>query len=270
MSTVRDRFWLWGMKVNALQETSDYAELDFGTSSASVEQVLRRTGARNVILAGGLPITQESLDNMPSARRIICKTSLHRGTDDGIATDYDLCLSRLKDAKNLASTDARIEGFLLDDFSTGSVDCGANPSLLAKLLFQNAVNHPQLPLGATIYTMSLERPELPALLPLFSNFLVPLWHADQVDTIPGALGRLSELSGAKPMMLCLYVYDFGSRCRLPLALMQRQLDIAEDLLCEQRITGLAICGTCMMDLDWESNRCLYEWLDRVGDKEISE
>lgn len=270
MPTIRDRFWLWGMKVNALQETSDYAELEFGRSSTTVEEVLSRTGARNVILAGGLSITRESLDNVPSARRVICKTSLHRGTDGGITTDYDLCLSRLLDAKSLASADARIEGFLLDDFSTGSMDCGATPALLSKLLFENAVNHPQLPLGATIYTMSLERPELPAMLQLFSYFLVPLWHADQVDTVPGALDRLSELAGSKPMMLCLYVYDFGNTRPIPRALMQRQLDIAEELLCEQRITGLAICGTCMMDLDWESNRCLYEWLDRVGEREIGE
>ncbi len=51
-------------------------------------------------------------------------------------------------------------------------------------------------------------------------------------------------------------------------LMQRYLDLTEELLTAERISGALICGTCMMDLDWESNRCLYEWLDRVGDRAI--
>ena len=83
-----------------------------------------------------------------------------------------------------------------------------------------------------------------------------------------ALNRLSDMSGGKPMMLCLYVRDFGNAKPIPRELMQHHLDLAERLLHQQRITGLCICGTCVMDLDWESNRCLYEWLDRVGDTTI--
>ena len=58
--TIRDRFWLWGMKVHALQKTSDYAALYFGTSTLTVEQAIRRTCARNMIVAGHLPIANES------------------------------------------------------------------------------------------------------------------------------------------------------------------------------------------------------------------
>ncbi len=266
--TIRDRFWLWGMKVNALQETSDYAALSFGTSTLTVEQAIQRTGVRNVIMAGLLPIVQESLDAMPSAERIICKWSLHKGLDGNNVMNYDGCLSRLMAAKELALDDTRIEGFLVDDFSTGSIEAGVQPEHLNRLQFANAVHSPFMLLSATIYTMSLERPELVDLLPFFAHFLVPLWHADQIGTLPTALDRLSELSGGKPMMLCLYVFNFGTNTSIPRELMQRQLDMAEELLCEERITGLAICGTCMMDLDWEANHCLYEWLDRVGDRTI--
>ena len=180
----------------------------------------------------------------------------------------DTCLARLMAAKELAASDTRIEGFLVDDFSTGSIEAGVGPEHLSRMQFANAAHRPQLPLGATIYTMSLERPELVHLLPFFAWFLVPLWHADQIGTLPEALDRLCGLSGGKPMMLCLYVFDFGNNKPIPRELMQRQLDVAEELLCEERIAGLAICGTCMMDLNWEANHCLYEWLDRVGDRKI--
>jgi len=266
--TIRERFWIWGMKVNALQETDTYRSLGFGTSTMTVEDAVRRTGSTNVIIAGGLPIDGETLASMPSATRIICKSGLHRSTRQGRAIDYDTASAALAAAKRLAARDTRIEGFHLDDFSTGSLDAGAAPQHLARLQFQNAVTPPQLPLGATIYTLSLNRPELPAFLPYFDKFLVPLWHSDQIESVPGCISRLSELSGGKPMILCLYCFDFGNSRLIPADLMRRHLAVAEELLCAERVAGLCVCGTCMMDLDWESNHCLYAWLDRTGDLPI--
>jgi len=117
--------------------------------------------------------------------------------------------------------------------------------------------------------MSLDRPELPALLPHFGMYLVPLWDADKIDTLTDAVSRLSEMSGGKPMMLCLYAYDFGGGRLISRGLMQRHLEIAEQLLREQRVTGVCLCGTCMMDLDWEANHSFYEWVDRVGDQKLT-
>lgn len=267
--TVMDRFWLWGMKVNVLQEES----MVLGKSTMTVEQALQATGAHNAIMAGGLPINRESLDAMPSARRILCKCEFHRSlaAEDErhiVVVDEERCLRHLMAAKELAAQDPRIEGFLVDDFSTGSIDAGVTPDHLAKLQFINATHGPHLPLNGTIYTMSLDRPELPPLLPHFSQLLVPLWHADQISTLPAALDRLHEMTGGKSMMLCLYLHDFGNNRPIARELMQQHLDLAADLLLRSRVSGLCICGTCMMDLDWESNRCLLEWLESVGDRAI--
>ena len=51
---LRDRLWLWGMKVNALQETEDYRSLGFAPSTLSTEQAIGRTGIVNVLMAGGV------------------------------------------------------------------------------------------------------------------------------------------------------------------------------------------------------------------------
>jgi hypothetical protein len=75
---LRDRLWLWGMRVNVLQE-SDYPKL--ARSTMSTEEAIQRTGIANVLMAGGLPLTRESLEAMPSARRIICKWGMHRQTE---------------------------------------------------------------------------------------------------------------------------------------------------------------------------------------------
>jgi hypothetical protein len=268
--TLRDRLWLWGMKVNVLQEHDDYSTLNFGTSTLTVEGAIKKTGITNVIMAGHLDIDTTSLAAMPSAKRIICKTSIHRHEGGKTVMNEERCRALLLDAKRLAAADTRIEAFHIDDFSTGSLDAGAAPEHLARLQFLNAVAAPQLPLGGTMYTMSLERPELPPVLPFFAFYLVPLWHAEQIDTVPAALDRLAALSGNKPMMLCLYCYDFGISKPIPRPLMQRHLDLAEKLILDRKVTGMCLCGTCMMDLEWESNHCFYEWLDKKGNREVAE
>jgi len=271
--TLWDKLWLWGMRVNVLQEQGVYAEgceHYWQDSTLTTEDAIQKTGITNVLMAGGLPLSRETLDSMPSAKRIIAKWGLHSHSEEkGMYLDYDRCVDALRGAKELAAADTRVESFLIDDFSTGTIDAGVTPEHLAQLQFINAAEFPHLPLCGTMYTMSLERPELPALLPYFAMLLVPLWDADQIDTIPAALDRVGELSGGKPMLLCLYVWDFGNNRPISRELMLRHLEMGEMMLREERIIGLEFTGTCMMDLDWEANHVFYEWLEEKGDKPLS-
>ncbi len=177
--TLRDRLWLWGMKVNILQEQGTS---EWGQSTMTTEDAIKKTGITNVLMAGGLPLSRETLDSMPSAERIIAKSCLHAHSEEkGFYLDYDSCVGALRDAKELAAADTRVESFLIDDFSTGTVDAGVKPEHLAQLQFLNAAELPHLPLCGTMYTMSLERPEVPALLPYFAAYMTPLWHAADID-----------------------------------------------------------------------------------------
>ena len=264
-TTILDRLWLWGMKVNALQDTDAYGSLGFAESKWNTEGALQRTGIRNVYMAGGLEIDEESLAAMPSAKRIVCKWALHtHHADNRLELDFDGAAERLLAAKRLAASDARIDGFLLDDYSTGSIEAGASPEVMARLQYLNATTPPHLPMFGTIYTMSLEREGLADLLRYFDQLLVPLWHAPEIDTMPERIERCAELSGNKPMLACLYFYDFGNGKPMTAEQMQHQLDVVEPLVRSQRMAGMLFCGTCMMDIGWESVECLYEWIDRVG------
>ncbi len=265
--TLRDRLWLWGMKVNILQEQGTS---EWGQSTMTTEDAIKKTGITNVLMAGGLPLSRETLDSMPSAERIIAKSCLHAHSEEkGFYLDYDSCVGALRDAKELAAADTRVESFLIDDFSTGTVDAGVKPEHLAQLQFLNAAELPHLPLCGTMYTMSLERPEVPALLPYFAAYMTPLWHAADIEALPGDVDRLAALSGGKPQLLCIYLYDFGNGQQLSYELMQRQLDVSRMLLRQDKVYGVVILGTCMMDLDWEANRCFYDWLEENGDEPLS-
>ncbi len=260
-----DRLWLWGMKQNVLQQSPDYRRLaGFKDSTMTVEQAIRLTGIRNVVLAGGLEIDQASLNSMPSAQRIICKWSLHEHVPDGVRLNIEGCAQRLRATKRLCAEDRRIESFLLDDFSTGSMNAGALPSHIAQLQRINATVRPPLPLNATIYPQSLDRPGLAEMLRYFDQILFPLWYVSQVDNLPRFAERCAELSGGKPMLACLYFYDFGNGLMLSRDQMQRQLDVLTEQLESGQVTGAAFCGTCMLDLGWESVECWRDWLGQIG------
>lgn len=267
--TIRDRLWLWGMMVNALQETETFGGLGFGESTMTTEQAIDRTGIRNVLLAGGLALDRPTLASMPSARRVIAKHSLHGHDEHGEPRlDLDGCITALRQAKQIAGEDRRVDAYLIDDFSTASIAAGAKPEHLARLQNINASEHPHLPLLGAFYEMSLDDERMLACLPYFAGFLSPLWHAADIDNLPGYIQRIGELSGGKPQLTCIYLYDFGNQKFLTYEQMQRQLDVAEQMLRAGQVVGICILGTCMMDLDWESNRCFYDWLDRAGDQAL--
>jgi hypothetical protein len=265
--TLREHLWLWAMKVNILQDLGQRGE-GWSESTMTCEQAIARSGIKNVMLCGRLEPTPESLALIPSATRIYTKWGMHDADPDGkgAVMAYDEAYDAMLQAKEIAAIDTRVEGYLLDDFSTGTVDAGVKPEHLAKLQRANASIAPQLPLMGTIYTMSLDRPEMPGLLPFFASYLTPLWHAADIDGLEADVDRLADMSGGKPQMLCIYLWDFGNGKQLSYKLMERQLEVLAELIHKDKVFGVCILGQCMMDLDWEANRALYDWLDKKGDE----
>ncbi len=266
--TVRDHLWLWGMQVNVLQSQKSYPFTD-EMSTLTTQQAIERTGIRNVLIAGHLPFTKQTMAELPAAKRIIAKWGMHKEAPGGTQVDYQKGLDALLQAKELAAEDPRIEAYLLDDFSTGTVAGGVQPQHLADLQFENFSRPPQLPLIATVYEMSLEDERLPPLLPYFAGFMNPLWHAANIEKQRGYADRLAELSGGKPLLLCIYLFDFGNSEKISYELMRRQLEVCEQMIRDRQVYGVVILGTCLMDLEWEANRALYDWLDERGDAAVA-
>lgn len=267
---VKDLLWIWGMKVNALQEATSYKDLPFGRSSITVEQVVQKTGITNVYVAGHLPLTKETLQSIPSATRLVCKTSAHgHDEQDRPISGMPEALISLDRVKKLALEDRRIDAFSLDDFSTGSLTAGVTIQDMTNMCFRNALTFPTIPLHATIYPMSLEKKELQGFLTYFDQLVLPMWFADNIDRSEEYIDRLNVISGNKPVLFALYVYDFGKNKMVTRKEMQKQLDVAEALLHQGKITGIMLIGTCLFDIGWEAVDCMYEWIDRVKEDRVT-
>lgn len=256
------------MRVNALQKQGQYDVYGWSDSKLTAEQAIQRTGITNVLIAGGLPLTQASLAAMPSATRIIAKWQMHQQKTvdaSGLSLDTDGGLDNLLNAKQLVASDRRVEAYLLDDFSTGTVSSGVGVRDVGVLMQANALHAPILPLMATIYTMTLEDRNVHALLPCFMGFLTPLWHAADIERLPADVDKLADLSGGKPQLLCIYLHDFGNGKPVAHDLMRRQLEVAEGLIRDGRVFGCVVLGQCLMDLPLDSVRCFDQWLEERGD-----
>jgi hypothetical protein len=266
--TLRDLLWVWGMKVNALQATADYAAFPFAESKTNTEETIQRTGITNVYIAGGLPITEKTLDEIPSAKRLVCKTSAHLYENGKNVPGINNAIDVLENAKRLALYDRRIDSFALDDFSTGSLSSGVSESDMERFCFSNQQNFPSLPLHGTIYPMSLQDKRLPPYLRFFDQLVLPIWFVDEVGKTYEYIDQLNLISGHKPILFCLYVYDFGAHKIATRADMKKQLDIAEALLHNRKITGCILLGTCLFDIGLEAAEYMFDWIRAVGDDRI--
>jgi hypothetical protein len=266
-ASLLERVWLWGMRPNVLQESHECQAMPGfdRTSRITAEESMKRTGIANLVIAGGLEINQETLSSVPSARRIICKWSAHEYVpNEQPRPDIAGCLQRLFAAKKLSATDRRVDAFLLDDLSTGSMTAGVGAAHIAELQRENASCWPHLPLYGTIYPQSLDRPGLAEVIAHLDLLVMPLWHVEEVESLPRYLERCNELSGGKPIIACLYFYDFGKSQMISRDQMRRQLDVLTGQMELDRVTGAVFCGTCMLDIGWESVDCWFDWLRELG------
>ena len=47
--------------------------------------------------------------------------------------------------------------------------------------------------------------------------------------------------------------------------MRHQLQVCKEMIRQKKVFGVVILGICLMDLDWEANKALHDWLDERGD-----
>lgn len=172
---LRDLLWIWGMKLNALQESGEYTNLHLKRSKMTTEKAINELGIYNVFLAGHLPITQETVDTMPSAKRIVCKASMHKLENGNHVLDTNNALLELQACKEIAKNDRRIDAFSIDDLSTGGMEAGVSPEHFSQFCIQNARVFPYMPLIGTIYPMSLYDQKLPAIVGYLDQILLPMW-----------------------------------------------------------------------------------------------
>lgn len=256
--TVRDRIWVWGnpeMGEPGAHAVDTYAQ-------AGPAERARLLGVQNIILAGlGLPnddakaelITKEAAD----APHLIWEIS-RDGEGEDRPFVYDQTLARLK---KMVDRYPRIEGTLLDDMSSVGIDKGMKPEHIQGIRAALSGEYSRLKLWGVLYTMNMDRPDIANYIQPLDGIILSEWYAKKLPDLEKNVQRCQKEYPGKPIMLCLYLYDYGENRRMPLDLLETQCKIALKLLHSGDIAGVIPLS---ITNDAETITWFANWVKEVG------
>ncbi len=233
--TPRELFWAWGnpeMAQPGPHTSSSFAQ-------ASPMERARILGAPNVIMAGqGLPDSDEAAETgmaaLQDAHSIVWEISSPKV--NGQATfDYSALIARVK---RLAARHAKIEGVLLDDMSTVSVSAGLKPEHIRGIRDQLGADHSRIRIWGVVYTMNLRDAGLAAYIQELDVINLWTWHARDLPKLEENVAYCSAQWPDKPIVLGLYLHDYGEGRSMPADLLRQENATALALARDKRIQGI--------------------------------
>lgn len=261
---VRDLIWVWG---NPEMGEPGTHTLDTYAAASPAERG-RLLGVPNIILAGlGLPgddakaesITQEAAH----APRLIWEIA-RDGEGDDRPFVYEQTLARVK---GLAERYPRLEGVLLDDMSSVGIDHGLKPEHIRGVRAGLSGSAARLKLWGVLYTMNMDRPGIAEYIHELDGILLAEWHAKNLPDLEKSVQRCRKEYPDKPIMLCLYLYDYGEGRRMPLDLLEGQCRTALKLLHSGDIAGMVPLS---ITNDMETISWFAKWVSEVGGQTVGQ
>ena len=259
---IRDLMWVWGTP-----EVPDNPEPSLGNyAQCSPIQRAQLLGVPNIFMAGaGLPLDE------PLARQLHQEVAGVRTLVWEFAPDPGPPLpfvyeQRLAVLQKLIADYPRppVVGVLLDDMTSLSVAAGLQPEDLAGL-------SESLPAGVkllgVVYTMNMRKPGMDAIIKELDVINLWTWHARDVVDLEKNVAYCEQLAPDKPIVLGLYLHDYGGGRAIPHDLHHLQANTALKLAHAQRIEGMVFCTITNAPpvLQWTA-----EWIKRVGGQKIGQ
>lgn len=259
---VRDRIWVWGNPEMAEPGTHAF-DTYAGAGPAERAKLL---GVPNIILAGlGLPRddtrAEAVVGEAAGAPRLICEID-RDGEGDDRPFVYEQTLARVC---SLAGRYPQMEGVLLDDMSSVAVDRGLKPEHIQGIRAALAACPRKLQLWAAVYTMNMDRPGIEEYVRALDGILLAEWHAKNLPDLENRVRRCRGEYPDKPILLCLYLYDYGENRRLPLDLLETQCRVALKLLHSGDIAGIV---PLTITNDAETVSWFAKWVSEVGGQTV--
>ncbi len=258
---VRDLLWVW-----ATPERSTPGEHTLATfAAANAPQRVALLGTPNVVMAGaGIPNDDKQADawtaEVAAAPRLVWEIMA-----DGSGGPPFVYAKRTAQVRKLVDKYPQIEAVLLDDMSTVAIDKGFKPEHIRQIRQSLDGKYAAVKLWGVLYTMSFNRPEIDQYVKELDVINLWVWHAKDIVDLEKHVAHCEKKYPDKPVMLGLYLYDYGPNRRMPLDLLKQQCEIALKLAHAGRIQGIVFLT---INDDAEAIGWTADWIKRVGDEKI--
>ena len=261
---LHEMLWAWGnpeMGQPGVHTSATYAQ----ASPMERAQIL---GVPNVIMAGyGLPDSDEAavqaMAALEDAQRVIWEISPRTG-DASNPFDYSDTIARVR---RLASTHPKIEGVLLDDMSTVAIDAGLKPDHIRAIRDQLGPDGERIRILGVVYTMNLNDPHLDEYVRELDVINLWTWHARDLAQLDENVAYCAARWPDKPIILGLYMHDYGDGRSIPLDLLQHQNETAFALVQDKRIQGVVFLS---IDNEPETILQTAQWVRTQTGQPLSE
>lgn len=260
---LRDLMWVWGNPEMA--QAGEHTIATF--AQASPAQRARLLGVSNIVMAGlGLPAEEDKAEALTKEvagfRRLVWEITAD-GEGEGRPFIYE---DRITQVRRLVDRHPHIEGVLLDDMSTLGIDRGLKPEHLRHIRELLPGKYRRIKVWGVVYTMSLDREGINDYIKELDVINLWTWHAKDVVDLEKNVAHCERLFPEKPIVLGLYLFDYGDGRRIPLDLLEKQCDTALQLAQAGRIEGIVFLT---INNDPESVGWVANWVRQVGKQKLT-
>jgi len=268
---LRDRLWLWAHPPGSHSINPERWKIRRPSRITPAEAALYM-GIPNLIMVKYLNQPQPPYEHLALAftplRRVVWSILGEGGSSDDIETDA---------VRSLAERFPNIRGAIMDDFflrrkRAGSAESDLapfSPESLAQIRSQMTINDRRLDLWVVLYRKHLDL----ALQPWLEQCdVITFWtmQAAELADLESNFEKAERLCAGKRMMLGCYLYDYGGKQEMPLALMKKQCDLGRRWLDEGRIEGIIFLASCICDLGFEAVEWTRQWIRDNAARRLSE
>lgn len=262
VETVSDILWVWG---NPEMGTPG-PHTAFSFAEAAPAERARLLGVSNVIMAGlGIPADDAEAarltDEVAHAPRLVWEVAPD-GQDGAAPFSYDQTIDRVR---TLAGSYPQIEGVLLDDMTSLGIDQGFEPGHIGRIRTLLGDTNDQVKVWGVVYTMNLGRENIDAYLAELDVINLWTWHAKDIPQLRQHVTAIRERFPEKPIVLGLYLYDYGDGRAMPIDLLAEQCETALDLAQRGTVQGIAFLT---ITNDPATVAWTADWIDHVKDEPL--
>lgn len=258
---IRDLLWVWGnpeMTKPGEQTLATFAE----ASSAKRAELL---GVPNVVIAGqGIPNDDAQADaltrEVAASPRVVWEISA-----DGAGGPPFVYTQRMAQVRTLVDKYPNIEGVLLDDMSTVGMDKGFKPEHIRQIRQSLAGKYAPISVWGVLYTMSFDRPGIDEYIKQLDVISLWVWHAKDLVNLEKYVAHCEKKYPGKPIMLGLYLYDYGANRRMSIDALKQQCETALKVAHAGRVQGIVFLT---INNDAETVGWAADWIKRVGGQKI--
>lgn len=256
--TIRDLLWVWGNPEMA--ETGEHTPATF--AQAAPAERARLLDVPNIAMAGyGLP--HDDAEAMALTAQVAHAPRLvwEIGCDDengGPPFEYAQTVARFA---KVAQAYPQVEGVLLDDMSSVKIERGFKPEHIVGLRTLLREQCPRAKVWGVLYTMNYTVANIDAYIRELDVINLWVWHATDLGKLEESVAHLEERFPDKPLVLGLYLYDYGNGKPMTAEQFDQQCEIALRLAHARLIEGIVFL-TITNDADIAGRAA--RWSRRVG------